>query len=146
MFAEPIREIENLHRHKYQWKNKTLKPGDNLLSDLSADLVHIRADLQLARATEIGFVIRDIPVVYDVEKQELSCQGNKASLKLVNGKISIELLVDRTSIEIFTNDGRVYMPIGVILADNTKSLEIFTKGGNTEVESLEVCELNSAWK
>jgi len=146
MFAEPIREIDNLHRHKNQWKNRMLKPGDNLLSELSADLVHIRAELQLASATEIGFVIRDIPVVYDVEKQELSCHGNKASLKLVNGKIRIELLVDRTSIEIFGNGGRVYIPTGVILADNSKSLEIFTKGGNTKVESLEVYELNSAWK
>ncbi len=146
MFAEPVREIENLHSRRHQWKNKMLKPGDNLLSDLSADLAHIQADLRLAEAAEIGFVIRDIPVVYDVEKQELSCQGNKASLKLVNGKIRIELLVDRTSIEIFGNGGRVYMPIGVILAGNSKSLEIFTKGGNAEVESLEIYELNSVWK
>ncbi len=64
----------------------------------------------------------------------------------MDDKIRLELLVDRTSIEIFGNDGRIYMPIGVILADNSKSLEIFTKGGNTEVESLEICELNSAWK
>jgi len=146
MFAGPIREIENLHRHKGQWKNKTLKPGENLLSDLSAELVHIWAGLQLHEATEIGFVIRDIPVAYDVKKQELSCQGNKATLKPVDGKIHLELLVDRTSIEIFGNGGRVYMPVGVILADNSKSLEIFTKGGNTRVESLEVYELNSAWK
>jgi len=146
MFAEPVREIENLHRHKGQWRNKTLKPSDNLLSGLSAELVRIRADLRLAGAAEISFVIRGIPVAYDVEMQELSCQGNKASLKPVDGKIHLELLVDRTSIEIFGNDGRVYMPIGVILADNSKSLEIFTKGGNTKVQSLEVCELNSAWK
>jgi sucrose-6-phosphate hydrolase SacC (GH32 family) len=146
MFAVPIREIENLHRHKGQWKNKTLKPGENLLSGLSVELVHIRADLQLAGAAEIGFVIRDIPVTYNVKKQELSCQGNKATLKPVDGKINLELLVDRTSIEIFGNGGRVYMPVGVILADNSKSLEIFTKGGNTQVEFLEVCELNSAWK
>jgi sucrose-6-phosphate hydrolase SacC (GH32 family) len=146
MFAEPVREIEKLHKKQWRWKNKTLKPGENLLSGLSAELVHIRADLQLAGDEEIGFVIRDIPVTYDVEKQELSCQGNKASLKPVNGKIQLELLVDRTSIEIFGNHGRVYMPVGVILADNSKSLEIFTKGGDTEVESLEIYELNSAWK
>ena len=146
MFAEPIREIENLHRHKNQWKKKTLKPEDNLLSGLSAELIHIRSDLQLAGAEEIGFIIRDIPVVYDVNKQELSCLKNKASLKPKDGRIHLELLADRTSIEIFGNDGRVYMPVGVILADNSKSLEIFTKGGNIEVESLEIYELNSAWK
>jgi hypothetical protein len=38
------------------------------------------------------------------------------------------------------------MPIGVILADKPKSLEIFTKGGNTEVEYLMIFELKSAWR
>ncbi|MHC4331200.1 MAG: GH32 C-terminal domain-containing protein, partial [Planctomycetota bacterium] len=146
MFAEPVREIEGLHKHTRQWKNKTLKPGDNLLSDLSGELFHIRAKLQVNNAHETGFVIRDVSVVYDVEKQQLSCQGKTAPLKPVDGRIRLELLVDRTSIEIFGNDGRMYMPMGVILADNSKSLEIFTKGGATKVESLDVYELRSAWQ
>ncbi len=145
MFARPIREIEKLHKKQWRWKNKTLKPGENLLSGVSGELFHIRAELQVGDIREIGFIVRDIPVVYNVRKQELSCQKKTASLQPVDGKISIELLVDRTSIEIFGNDGRVYMPIGVILADNSKSLEIFTKGGNAEVKSLEVYELHSAW-
>ncbi|TKJ36998.1 MAG: 2,6-beta-D-fructofuranosidase [Planctomycetes bacterium B3_Pla] len=146
MFAEPVREIEGLHKHPRQWKNKTLKAGDNLLSGLSGELFHIRAKLRVDGARETGFVIRDIPVVYNVEKQQLSCQGKTAPLKIVDGRIRLELLVDRTSIEIFGNDGRMYMPMGVILADNSKSLEIFTKGGATEVESLDVYELRSAWR
>ncbi|MHC4072877.1 MAG: GH32 C-terminal domain-containing protein, partial [Planctomycetota bacterium] len=146
MFAEPVREIEGLHKHTRQWKNKILKPGDNLLSDLSGELFHIRAKLQVNNAHETGFVIRDVSVVYDVEKQQLSCQGKTAPLKPVDGRIRLELLVDRTSIEIFGNDGRMYMPMGVILADNSKSLEIFTKGGATKVESLDVYELRSAWQ
>lgn len=146
MFAEPVREIKNLHSRRSGQKNKTLKPGDNLLSRLSGELFHIRAELRVDDASEIGFVIRGVPVVYDVEKRELSCQKKKAPLKLVDGKISLEILVDRTSIEIFGNGGRMYMPIGVILANNPKTLEIFTRGGNTEVESLEVHRLSSAWR
>jgi len=109
-------------------------------------LFHIRAELKVGDVGQAGFVIRDIPVIYDVQKQQLSCQNKTAPLKPVEGKIQLELLVDRTSIEIFGNDGRVYIPIGVILTDNSKSLEIFTKGGNTEVQSLEIFELNSIWK
>ncbi len=146
MFAEPVREIEGLHKRTRQWKNKTLKPGDNLLSGLSGELFHIRAELQVDDARETGFVIRDIPVVYNAEKQQLSCQGKTAALKIVDGRIRLELLVDRTSIEIFGNEGRMYMPMGVILADNSRTLEIFTKGGSTEVESLDVYELRSAWR
>jgi len=147
MFAEPIREIEKIQKRKRQWKNKILKPEDNLLSGLSGELFHIQAELKIDDdVQETGFVIRGVPVVYNVKKQQLSCQKKTASLKPVNGKIRLEILVDRTSIEIFGNNGRVYMPMGVILADNSKSLEIFTKGGNTQVESLIVYKLGSVWQ
>ena len=147
MFAEPIREIKQIQRRKRQWKNKTLKPGDNLLSGLSGELFRIQAELKIDDdVEETGFVIRDVPVVYNVKKQQLSCQKKTATLKSVNGKIRLEILVDRTSIEIFGNNGRVYMPMGVLLADNSKSLEIFTKGGNTQVESLIVYKLGSVWR
>jgi len=147
MFARPIREIKKLHKRKLQWKNKILKPADNLLSGLSGELFHIRVEFQVDNdVQETGFIIRDIPVVYNVQKQELSCQKKTAPLKPVDDKIRLELLVDRTSIEIFGNDGRIYMPIGVVLVDNSKSLEIFTKGGNTEVKSLGVYELRSVWR
>jgi len=145
MFAEPVREIESLHKRQWKWKSTMLEPADNLLSGVSGELFHLRAELQINNARETGFVIRDIPVVYDVQKQELSCQGKAAPLRPIDGKIRLELLVDRTSIEIFGNGGRVYMPMGVILADNSKSLEIFTRGGNTMVESLEIFELSSIW-
>jgi len=145
MFAEPIREIERLHRRQWKWKSTMLKPADNLLSIVSGELFHLRAELRIDGARQTGFVIRNIPVVYDVQKQELSCQGKAALLKPSGDKIRLELLVDRTSIEIFGNAGRVYMPIGVLLADNPKSLEIFTRGGNTLVESLELFELSSIW-
>ena len=147
MFAEPIREIEKLHKRRRQWKNKTLRPGDNLLSKLSGELFHIQAEFKVNDdVEETGFVIRDVPVVYNVQNQQLSCQKKTAPLKPVDGKIHLEILVDRTSIEIFGNSGRMYMPMGVILADNSKSLEIFTKGGSTEVESLDVNKLGSVWR
>jgi fructan beta-fructosidase len=146
MFAEPVHEVEKLHRRKWLWKNEVLKPEENLLSDVSGELFHIRAELKVGDVQEIGFIIRSIPVVYDVQKRHLSCQNKTAPLKPVDGNIRLELLVDSTSIEIFGNDGRIYMPIGVILADNSKSLEIFTKDGNAEVQSLEVFELSSIWR
>jgi len=108
--------------------------------------LHIRAVLRVDNAQETGFVIRDTPVVYNIPKQQIMCCKKTAPLKPVNGKVRIEMLVDRTSIEIFGNGGRMYMPNGVILADKPKSIEIFTKGGDTEIESLEIIELTSAWK
>ena len=147
MFAEPIREIEKLHKRRWQWENETLKPGDNLLSRLSGELFHIRVELKIDEdVQETGFIIRGVPVVYNIQKQQLSCRKKTAPLKPADGKVRLEILVDRTSIEIFGNNGKIYMPIGLILADNSKSIKIFTKGGNTKIESLDVIKLGSVWR
>jgi fructan beta-fructosidase len=146
MFAKPIREIEKLHKKQWRWENRILKPKENLLSGISGELFHIRVEMKVADVEEIGFVIRGVPVNYDVRKQQLSCLDKIATLKPVEGNIRLEILVDRTSIEIFGNNGRIYMPIGVILAGNSKPLEIFTKGGDTEINSLEIFKLSSIWR
>jgi len=146
LFVEPIREIETLHQKKWQWKDQKVNPGENPLAKLKGELFHIRAELQVGQCTECGFLIRDIPVVYNVQKKELSCQGKTVPLKPVNGIISLELLVDRTSIEFFGNRGRRYMPIGVHLVDKPKSLNIYVKEGDRKIVNLEVFELKSAWR
>jgi fructan beta-fructosidase len=145
MFCNPVREIENTHAKKHAWKDVVLRPDENPLAGISGDLFHIRARFKPGDAKEVGFVIRGIPVVYDVGKQELSCLKKSAPLKLADGAVRLEILVDRTSIEIFANDGRVYMPIGVIPADDDRSLRVLSTGGDARAEALEVFDLRSAW-
>jgi len=145
MFSEPVKEIENIHDKQHSWNTQTLKPGDNPLSAITGELFDIRAELELGDASEFGLLIRNIPVSYNVEKKELSCREQTAPLEPVDGKIRLHILVDRASIEIFGNDGLLAMPIGVIPEDEDKSLEVFSKGGNTEIKSLDVYELRSVW-
>ena len=147
MFAEPVKEIELLHAKKHAWQGVTLtEGGENPLKALTGDLFHIRAELEPGDAAQLGFNIRGAAVAYDARKSELSCRGRRASLKPQGGKIRLEILVDRTSIEIFGNAGRVYMPVGVIPPDDNRTLAIFSKGGSATVTSLEVHELKSAWE
>ena len=146
MFAEPVKEIKNIHGRKHTWQNQTLKPGENLLSGIEAELSHIIAEFTIGDGAEFGFVIRGVPVVYNLAERTLCCKGKSAELKPAGGRIRLEILVDRTSVEIFGNSGRVYMPIGVILPEENKTLEIFSKAGKTGLDLLEVYELRSAWR
>jgi sucrose-6-phosphate hydrolase SacC (GH32 family) len=84
--------------------------------------------------------------MYDVAAGKLSCLDKTASLSPVDGVIRLELLVDRTSIEIFANDGQVYMPMGVIHPEDNKSVRVLAEGGPVKVESLDVHLLKSAWQ
>jgi len=54
------------------------------------------------------------------------------------------MLVDRTSIDIFGNDGSLYMPTFVFVPADNLSVEIYSKGGSAKINSLEVYQLKSA--
>ncbi len=146
LFAEPVREIELLHGKRHAWFDETVRENENLLKGISGDLFHIRAEFEVGNARDFGFKIRGIPITYDVQGQKLACKEKSAPLKPAAGRIRLEVLVDRTSIEIFANSGRIYMPIGVIPPDDDKSLRVFTTGAETRINSLEVWELRSAWR
>ena len=145
MTALPIRELEKLHARKESIPPAPLKPGANPLEHLSGDLWDLHADLEPGTATEIGFRVRGIPVVYNVKAGTLTCQGKTAPLPLLDGRVKLQLLVDRTSIEIFGADGRIYMPVGAIPKEEDRSLELYATGGEAKIRSLEAFSLKSAW-
>ena len=146
MFAMPVKEIEGIRWKKHEVKGRALRPGENALAGVSGELCDIACEIEVGQASEVGFNIRGVSVVYDAKGQKLICRDKSAPMKAVDGKIRLRMLVDRTSIEIFGNDGLVYMPMGVIPKDEERGLEVFGKGGEGRIISLEVFELRSAWE
>lgn len=144
--VNPVKELESLRGDFQTIKPQTLRPGENPLASTHGELLEVVSELTLGDATEIGFHLRGVGVVYDVKKQELSCGNRKATLKPVNGKIQLRMMVDRTTIDIFGNDGQFYMPMGLVIAPDNKKLEVFAKGGDAQINLLKVYELKSAWK
>jgi len=145
--VNPVKEIELLHDKRHAWENETLaEGGSNLLAGTSGDLFHLRAELDIGDAQEVGFVIRGVPVLYNAAKQGITCGKAVGALRSVEGRVCLELLVDRASIELFGNEGEIYLVAGVIPPDDNRSLELISKGGTATVKSLEVYELRSAWR
>jgi sucrose-6-phosphate hydrolase SacC (GH32 family) len=88
----------------------------------------------------LTFNIRGIPVV--LTSRTIRCGANPASVAdQIN---TVELLVDRTSIEVFVNRGEISLTRFVLFKENGLSLK--AKGGSVAVETLAVHPLNSAWK
>jgi fructan beta-fructosidase len=147
LFAEPVKEIEALHERKQTWKDVALKPGSNPLADVKGELFDLRADIRPGSAEQIAFTLRRVPVIYDIKKGEVSCQGKAAPLKpRRDGTVRLQILVDRGSIEVFGNDGQVALSAGALVPADDRSLSLSARGGEAKVESLTVHELRSAWK
>jgi sucrose-6-phosphate hydrolase SacC (GH32 family) len=147
LFVNPVREIELLHDQRHTWKNEALADGGaNLLAGLNGDSFHLRAEVEIGDAQKVGFIMRGVPVLYHAGKQEITCGHASGALASVKGKISLEVLVDRASLELFGNGGGTYLVAGMIPPDDNTSLEVVGTGGMATVKSLEVYELRSAWR
>ena len=89
---------------------------------------------------------RGVPIVYDAAKKTLACGDKSAPLVPESGKVSLQILVDRGSIEVFGNNGRVAISHGVIPPEGNRTLSFSTTGSATKVRALVVHELKSAWR
>ena len=146
LFRKPIKEIEKLHRRVETWEDLSLGPdGDDPLSAVTGQLFDLRATIDVGDAAEVGFRINGQLVRYDVKKQVLSSGGKSTLMAPVNNKITFQVLVDRTSTEIFANDGRYVMSFFRPPYRKPGPLSLYAKGGTSKVESPKVWYLESIW-
>lgn len=145
LFRYPVREIEGLYEESHRWSNLTLTPGENPLSGLDHDLLDIRAELELGDAAELVLTLRGESVRYDCATHQLACLGKSGTLEPVGNRIALRVLLDRTTMECFGNDGRLSMSSCFLPDPETRSASLEVFGGNATAISLEAAELRSAW-
>ena len=145
LHREPVAEIENIHTYTHAWSDLPLKPGEDPLAGLTGELFDIRAEIALNDATAVGFKIRGQDVRYDVASQELTFLERSGPLAPQNGKIRLQILVDRISIEAFGNDGELSMTSYFLPDLGNADIGIYAKGNAATIASLKVHELRSSW-
>jgi len=144
LFSNPVREIELLKRTGQTWEDLTIQEANEKLGQYgAAELLRIKtkivlddfwAGLDLGGNTLVKYdanfnLINEIPYFTDnPESRELS----------------MELLIDRTSVEVFIDGGKYSYCIERKPALNTKGL-VFTGNPGLKVQNLEIQILNSTW-
>jgi len=144
MFGYPVEEIKNLYAKEYKWNDIKLESGQNILSDVKGELLDINAEFELDDANEFGFIIKGKEIKYNVESSTLTCDNRKVELSPDEGRIRLRILVDRASIEIYGNDGRIYMPIRAYPTEDQPGLKLFADE-DVKINSLVINELKSIW-
>ena len=145
LHREPVVEIENIHTYTHAWSDLPLKPGENLLAGLTGELFDIRAEIALDNAAAVGFNIRGQDIRYDVAEQQLTFLERSGPLAPKYGKISLQILVDRISIEAFGNAGELSMTSYFLPDLSNADIGIYADGGTARLASLKVHELRSSW-
>lgn len=145
LYRQPIKEIKLLYKKEYQWNNQPIRPGMDLLSDISGDLFDISAEIEIGDAKEIVFIVCGEKIRYITSEGQISLFDRYVYLSPINKKIKLRILLDRTSLEVFGNDGQVSMSFCFLPASENKRLSIYALGGSAYIISMNIYELNSIW-
>ncbi len=148
LLPTPIAEIETLHTKKQVWENKTINKDSPLDTNTQSRTLHIKAEFEPLGDLEFGLSVNGYRITYNT----LDYLLNGSYLRPLDNKVAIEIIVDRTSIEIFGNDGRAYLIEDHIAEDDQLHVEVFSTSPSWANDSqsllnkLEVYEMSSIWE
>ncbi|MGM7724808.1 glycoside hydrolase family 32 protein [Metabacillus sp. Hm71] len=163
---KPIRELQSLRHEKIVIENEIVVPGQNLLANVKSNTFEIIAGFEIGEAKEFGFKVckgtnEETIIGYNLENQTLFVDrthsgeavfhedfGGKHESKLLpeNNKITLHVLVDQSSVELFGNDGVSVLTDLIFPNQESKQIELYAKNGKVKLNSLELYTLKSAWR
>jgi levanase len=164
LIQTPVPELNRLRGKMLQLQDKHLA-GDYELP-LKGTSLEIEAKFDAGNATECGLVVlQDGPngtvIGYDRERQEIyvdrTRSGNtdfhalfssctRAPLGLSSqGLIQMRIFLDRSSVEVFANDGSLSLTNRVFPSDNADKVTVFARGGKARLVSLSAWKMRSSW-
>ncbi len=144
--VNPVRELASLRRRAHEIKPQPLTAEGNPLAEIQGDLLEIEAEITIGTAREITFDCHGLPLTYNTDSRKLSCMQSQTALSPTDGKISLHMLIDRRSLDIFGDQGRLYMTMAAPLSPDNHGLKLSCRGGTGGIASLKVYELKSAWE
>jgi sucrose-6-phosphate hydrolase SacC (GH32 family) len=154
LIRKPASEIEKLYRKNYLWDNKKIYPGvnNNLLQALKGESYHLKGTIDLKNCDVFGIMIRSnrenigIDCSYNVSRGLFEIEGSRINYRPTNNKIEFEILVDRSSVELFVDGGRYLISTSIVPEPKNLRYLLYTIGGEIMVEHFEAHELKSAWR
>ena len=141
----PVREIEKLRAKRHHWTDLPIRRGEAPLPGINTDTLDIQTELDPGNAVELGLKINGQDISYAPVQRRLSALGRSAILEDGIGPLKLRILVDRTSIEVFANDGRISFTSCYLPDEQQRRISIHSAGGSGRFLSLTVHELRSIW-
>jgi fructan beta-fructosidase len=160
----PIREIEALRGGHVQLRNASFADAEARLARQGpSETLEIIAELKLNGTEDAGFELRKgssarTLVGYDARKRvvyidrtrsggpsispEIAAR-HEAPLAIQNGRIQLHILLDKLSVEVFADGGRVALTDLIFPNASDRGLGFYSSGKPPEAVSLDLWELKS---
>ena len=158
----PVPELARLRQASHNWVNYAIPPNAVWQPDVSGELLEIVAEFAPGEdVNSFGLRVRmgdgeQATIGYGPKSQTLAIDRvesgissfnerfaamHTAKVDLVAGCLRLHLFVDRSSVELFVNDGSISFSELIFPAETSLNLSFFSEGGSTMLKNLAIYEL-----
>ncbi|HEU5140538.1 MAG TPA: glycoside hydrolase family 32 protein [Bacillales bacterium] len=166
LLFEPVPELQTLRKnHRSLPPVKWSENHSGIFKNICGDSLEIivEFDLQSCTAEEFGLKVRCShddkqktlitykPDLHEVtiDRQNSGTTNGERNVRNLpprpNHTVKWHLFLDRSSIELFINDGELVMTNRIYPDPSSLGLDLFAKGGSVKVSSLDLWDLSSIW-
>ncbi|MGB6670173.1 MAG: glycoside hydrolase family 32 protein [Candidatus Acidiferrum sp.] len=167
LVQRPIVETKELRQRKQiELSNLSIPLAIQAMhrANVTGDVVEIEAELAPQDSTEIGFRVRKgraeetvlgfTPASREVfvdrtRSGEVSFApefpGRQSAKVRHNSRVKLHVFVDRSSVEMFVNDGEIVLTDRIYPSPASDGIELYSDGGRGKVVSLSIWKLGSVW-
>ena len=143
--AAPVQELELLREERWEEREIELPAGAKVEVEVTGELLDIEVEIELGKADAVAVVARGVPIWYDRNFGALFCGAYTARIPPPHGLLDLRILVDRASVEVYTNGGATMVSAGVVLREEEQAVYLIASGGSAVARSVRVSRLRSAW-
>ncbi len=149
LYRYPVKEIRGLYDSAVTYESISLSPGINAFEkneSIKGRELDIDLEFEPGTATELVLSVRGELIIYNCKEQTISFLGKSSHLEPANGKVQLRVLIDRTTIELFGNGGRVSMSSCFVPSPENHDVSLTASGAPIKLPSIKVHTLKSAWQ
>ncbi|MFA9455303.1 glycoside hydrolase family 32 protein [Halalkalibacter sp. AB-rgal2] len=167
LHQHPIHELKKLRQEKFKMNNRVVNGEMNVLKDQKEEVFELIAEVENLSAEEFGFELRksskkkegtivgynllanklfiDRENSGDVSFSEQFKGKHVATIEKSLNKVKFHIFIDKSSIELFFQEGEVVLTDLIFPDDDSQELAFYIKGGEVTILNLEVYALKSVW-
>jgi sucrose-6-phosphate hydrolase SacC (GH32 family) len=145
LFSTPAKEIEELHGKSYEWKDLAAVKANELLKTIEPGQgIHLKATLLLNAGNSAGLNFSGQPVFnYDLNINQINGINNSME-EVTRSSRMVDVYIDRTSVEVFIDDGRYSYSMPLEIKDKTNGFEFW--GQALQILDLQVYLMKSIYQ
>jgi len=142
--ALPVVEMEKLLSGTRTFSHLPVQPGQCHQVEVKETLVDISLEVACGEEAEFHISLFGVYIQCDMLNGQISCIGEMAPIIGEADRIKLRMLIDRTGVELYVNEGEVYFSTGLLIDYNLNRLEIKATS-KVIIEELRISEMNSIW-